>query len=336
MNNKNQESLDLSSEILRNIELAEIPLSNIITKTIRLARLIGDLETVNWLRLEISGYCIDSISGVPPIEWEYGAKSKRHYLQKDKDGKEQSYMKIESVGRIESEIETAKIQLSVSTDPNISISSSNPNQYLHPPNGNTVERNNLRLSILNGISLLDKIKSSILEYVLSIYYQLKFSDITESIFENTKNRVNLMLSTICPEATKELVTAYENVLSLSEADWSNSANSCRRLLVQVADVLCPSVKSKVTKNTSKPKLTEDAYVNRLINFIASKSKSENFQKVVGSHLKFIGERLDSLNSFSSKGLHKKISKDEIERLIIYTFLCVGDILTLVPKDFVKK
>ena len=44
-----KEALTLSSEILRNIELSEIPLTNIALKTSRLARLLNDydVQTMN-------------------------------------------------------------------------------------------------------------------------------------------------------------------------------------------------------------------------------------------------------------------------------------------------
>jgi len=47
----------------------------------------------------------------------------------------------------ESEVETFKTQLSVANDPNISLSSSNPQQYLIEPTGNALERTQLTLGI---------------------------------------------------------------------------------------------------------------------------------------------------------------------------------------------
>ena len=49
-------ALELSNEIIRNIEYDEISLANIALKTVRLARLINDFEMAEIIRYEISGY----------------------------------------------------------------------------------------------------------------------------------------------------------------------------------------------------------------------------------------------------------------------------------------
>ncbi len=51
-----KEALLLSEEIMRNIELNEIPLTNIALKTARLARLMNDFQMAELLRYETSGY----------------------------------------------------------------------------------------------------------------------------------------------------------------------------------------------------------------------------------------------------------------------------------------
>lgn len=330
---KNVEALELATDILKNIELGELLLSNVVTKALRLARLVGDTQAMKWLNLEFSGYSTNPL-GVPPEEWVIGARSLRHYQEKDKNNTIQTYMRLESIGRIEAEIESAKNQLHVSQDPNVSVTSANPYQNVYSPLGNSFERNNLRSGIVKWISVLERIKSSIYNYVLQTYYELKFGDISENVFERVRNRVNNLLSEVCPAAIKELVSAYENLSSSNERDWSNAANSCRRLLKEVADVLYPPVKNGKGKNEHK--LTEDAYKNRLIAFVESKSKSEKFNMVIGSNLSFIVDRLDAINEFQSKGVHKVITKEDAERLVVYTYLVIGDILTLTSKQDLPK
>lgn len=330
---KNIEALELTTDILKNIELGELPLSKVITKALRLARLVGDTSAMKWLNLEFSGYSTNPL-GVPPEEWTIGARSLRHFQEKDKNNTIQTYMRLESVGRIEAEIEGARNQLQVCVDPNISVTSSNPNQYVFSPAGNSFERNNLRSGIVKWTSVLERVKSSIYNYVLQQYYELKFGDISENVFERVRNRVNNLLSEVCPSAIKELVSAYENLSSENERDWSNAANSCRRLLKEVADVLYPPVTNG--KGKSDHKLTEDAYKNRLIAFVENKSKSEKFNMVIGSNLSFIVDRLDAINEFQSKGVHKVIAKEDAERLVVYTYLVIGDILTLTSEQDLPK
>ncbi len=77
------------------------------------------------------------------------------------------------------------------------------------------------------------------------------------------------------------------------------------------------------------KVGPENYINRLMIYIQNKSDSQRFKEVVGSHLNYIGDRLDSLYSASTKGSHVEISSiEEAERYIIFTYLLIGDILRL--------
>ena len=79
----------------------------------------------------------------------------------------------------------------------------------------------------------------------------------------------------------------------------------------------------------KIKLGKDNYINRLIAFIEAQSHSDSFISIVGSHLEYIGERLDSVFQAAQKGSHDKIvSQEEADRYVVYTYLIVGDILLL--------
>ncbi len=64
-------------------------------------------------------------------------------------------------------------------------------------------------------------------------------------------------------------------------------------------------------------------------YIEDKSTSCRFSEIVGSTLAYIGERLDSVFKAAQKGSHREItSKEEAERYVIYTFMTLGDILSL--------
>ncbi|MEL7657285.1 MAG: hypothetical protein AAGU75_15435, partial [Bacillota bacterium] len=76
------------------------------------------------------------------------------------------------------------------------------------------------------------------------------------------------------------------------------------------------------------KLGPDNYINRLIAYIETKSSSERFIDIVGSHLRFIGDRLESIFLATQKGSHSLITKEEADRYVVYTYLFLGDILSL--------
>lgn len=67
------------------------------------------------------------------------------------------------------------------------------------------------------------------------------------------------------------------------------------------------------------KLGAANYINRIVVFIESKSASGRFDAIVGSHLRFVGERLDSVFGAAQKGSHAT-SDEEADRYVVYTYL----------------
>jgi hypothetical protein len=124
------------------------------------------------------------------------------------------------------------------------------------------------------------------------------------------------------------VSVYNNMDSSNPEDWANAVHSCRRILKDVADALYPPCDIPIEVNGRKIKLDADSYINRLIQYINSKSESATFINVVGSSLSSIGIRLDSINEAVCKGTHTEIKKEEAHRYIIHTYLLLGDILSL--------
>ena len=78
------------------------------------------------------------------------------------------------------------------------------------------------------------------------------------------------------------------------------------------------------------KLDEEHYVNRILEFVTQKRESKIYEKIVGSHLRFIEDRLKSVLDASHKGTHTNITdREEANRIVVYTYLLIGDILALI-------
>ena len=67
-------------------------------------------------------------------------------------------------------------------------------------------------------------------------------------------------------------------------------------------------------------------------FVEDSAESERFQEIVGSHLRYMGERLDALFGAAQKGSHTTVTKEEADRCVIYTYILVSDILSLHPQQ----
>lgn len=326
-----KECTELSSEILKNFELSEIPTSNIILKCLRLCRLLGDEDGILLFTFESSGYPTDESGHMTSDSWRISQiAGRRHFEEVDKkDGStKKEYAHTQLIAEIEETIAAQKLRLSAASDPNVSLSSANPNQMVFAPHGNVNERSNAVISIKNNQSLLQKIRGNLYAYVLQIYNKLSYGNIIEDTFTESRLKVNDRLSDLCPKSIGKFVAVYNNMDSTNPEDWANAVHSCRRILLDLADALYPPRNEPIIVDGRSVKVGSEQYINRLIQFIASKKGSRTYTDVVGADLSSIGKRLDAINDAVCKGTHVDVSKDEASRYIIHTYLLISDIISL--------
>lgn len=231
-----KEAASLAADLLKNIELSELPLTNMFMKGVRLARLLNDSEMQQTFQYEVSGYP-SAPDGVLPEVWKYCAIAKRTYSDKDKEGKVTERANIKSIAELEQQISAASAQLGVATDPNVSISSANPHQFLHGPAGNVQERVSLKNSIIESTGTLARRRAFLYDYVLEKYYELRFSEIAEDVFSSTRQKVDSLIGKFVPGSAQKLVSVFQNLESENPENWANAVHSCRRILQDVADAL---------------------------------------------------------------------------------------------------
>lgn len=326
-----REALALADELVRNIELNEIPLANIALRTARLSRLLNDFDLQRIMELEASGYP-STPTGVPAEIYRLAVAAGREFQEKDaKSGAIQSYIYTTSIEELEQELRSAEAALAAARDPDVSVSSANPNQMVWNPIGNAFERNTIRTNTARAQRRLSARRSFIYSYVLRKNHELRFSGIADDIFSRIREKVDAAIGLKVPEAVQKLAAVYENLQSENPEDWANAVHSCRRILQDLADALYPA-RADVTRDIGGKvrtiRMDADAYVNRLIAFVEERSSSERFQSIVGSQLGFLGDRLDSVFQAAQKGSHSAVSKEEADRYVVYTYLIAGDILSI--------
>jgi hypothetical protein len=202
--------------------------------------------------------------------------------------------------------------------------------------GNSGERNRIHQELADATKKLATRRAFIFQYAVGRHYELKFSGIAQDIFARLRERVDQSVGVVVPDAIRTVTAIYDNLASENPEDWSNAVHGCRRLLKALADALYPPRADKTINSGGKEKtvkLGEGAYVNRLIAFVEEHSDSGSYKNIVGSHLSFMGERLDAIVDAAQKGTHDNITtREEAERYVIYTYMLVGDILSLASRD----
>lgn len=330
------EALQISEEVLRNIELSELPLSNIALKASRLARLLNEFDYQKLFEYEAGGYP-SAPEGISPDVWELAQVAGRTYQKQTKEGDTKTYAYIESIEALEQKIATNKLGLDAARDRDVSVSSANPNQYVMAGIGNFMERKRLRDEILEASKRLSGRKTYIHQYLLRKNYELKYSGFVGDAFARIRDSVDSQIGSCVPSAVQKFSAVYENLNSSNPEDWSNAVHSCRRIFQDLADVVFPARhEDRIVQVKGKPrhiKLGADNYVNRLICFVQDQSSSERFQEIVGSNLSSLGERLDAVVKATQKGSHATItSREEADRYAVYTYMLVADILALLSVE----
>jgi len=327
------EALELSADALRDMETAESPLAAVALKVMRLARILNDFSFHATMRYETAGYPTTP-RGLAREIFQNAVAAGRQFEAEDPKTKEiRSVVYTESIAQLEEQVRIADTALGAARDPDVALSSANPYQPVASPTGNFLERFSIRQAAVTAAQRLASRRGLLYDYVLRRHYELKFSGVADDVFTRTRARVDELIGRTVPDAVKRLASTYDNLRSASPEDWSNAVHSCRRIMQDLADAVFPATgdtTERVVNGKARTiSLGQDQYINRIIAFIADRSGSARFADVVGSHLSFLGDRLDSLFRAAQKGSHTTIvDKREADRYVVYTYLLLGDVLSL--------
>lgn len=316
----------LAEEILKNIELSEIPMDNIILKGLRLCRLIGDEQGIDFFSYEASGYPRNDEGYLTKRAWEICKIAGRIYIETNDKKETKKFAYTDTITEM---LETINIQterMKSAKDPQSYGADFTPHMISCAKN--VKERNNIVTIIKEYEKRIGIVKGKIYDYILKIYNQLTYSNTIEDIFTEKRKLVDVKLLDVCPETIKKFSSIFSNMDSNNSEDWANAVHTCRRILKEVADNLYPPKSESILVGKKEIKLGKEQYVNRLIQYIESKSSSSTYKEVIGSSLSYIGNRIDSINNAACKGTHNEIDLNEAKSYVIYTYLLLGDILSL--------
>ena len=324
MNSKLEEALNLSEEILNQLEDANVKTSVIALKCLRLARLMDDYESVDWLVCEMEGYK-STKDGIPHDLFELGAKHGRER----KNDKGERILFTELSSELELLCESSQKSIGSYTTEGVSVAG----EYSHVAMNNllnSVTRNNT--GTINVIKESQK-KLSILRgeyyrYAMNINIQLKFSEKIESIFDDYRTIVDKYLADNLPTGTRKLSSIYSRLKEKDEESYSQASTSCRKLLREFIDDMFQKLypdfsDKKIVLNSGKEfDITGDHYLNRMY-AILDKVSINDIKK---DNVLQTASWIESINDRICNGLHNDVSLTEIKDTILHLYILLGDMI----------
>ena len=194
--------------------------------------------------------------------------------------------------------------------------------------GRTSAREAHGVSSLSIKTILDHLSDRLFDEACKALVTLKFGQVTASVFREYQTSVDGMLVHLGIE--DYLKTAYQDLLRNDEASWQNAANACRNIIHKLSDILWsapgeyhPYLKDK--DGAGLMKITPDKPKNRLRAYLHEKGKLSD--ELVRSQLDVLTNMIDGLYSVGSKG-KQRMSYEEVRRLLIYTYIFLGDLIHL--------
>ena len=316
MNSKLEEALNLSEEILNQLEDANVKTSVIALKCLRLARLMDDYESVDWLVCEMEGYK-STKDGIPHDLFELGAKHGRER----KNDKGERILFTELSSELELLCESSQKSIGSYTTEGVSVAG----EFSHVAMNNllnSVTRNNT--GTINVIKESQK-KLSILRgeyyrYAMNINIQLKFSEKIESIFDDYRTIVDKYLADNLPTGTRKLSSIYSRLKEKDEESFKLYYNDVGLLY----SCLFMNHSKLLTDNNLRKSLLENDIANTLIKlgyniyYYQTEAKAE-VEFIIQNKLgKIIPIELTSTKSSKSKILSTFNDKFNIKEAIKIT------------------
>lgn len=161
--------------------------------------------------------------------------------------------------------------------------------------------------------------------------EITYGKIPQNIFKEFQDNVNRKLSDSNPEAISALNKAYESLGGSHDTERISQVSlACRRLIKHVADEVYPAKSEKyvlkIDNTTVDLSIGTDNVLNRLTAYVDSLN-SHNKQHIL-DEIRVLHGFYHGEEGFVNKGIHGEITNSEAKRLVLYTYLILGDIILL--------
>lgn len=331
---KREQALNACDKVINGIEDGTISVSSSLLLCKKIARLVNDLDGLEWLNYEYDGYP-NSGNGIRHSAWEIGVKHGRMFREKTEDGKIQEFIFTELCGELEVSIESDKKALNNFCTQGFSVSGEKAVLATRSmTNAVTIATNNLRMNIKATERKLSILKSQYYDYAVRWQIDLQFGNTAQSVFEEYQEKVNRYYS-LLPTTTLQKLNAIEDMMEDGNPErYAQVLASCRRLWSDTAKVLfdevLPDYSEKVfkTKSGKAIDISGDHDNNKLSAVIETLQLKAAKNTLVGSETIYLVDWMEQINQRQSTGVHSDVTRKQAMQCIIHSYIALGDILSL--------
>lgn len=182
-------------------------------------------------------------------------------------------------------------------------------------------------------SIQDRVRHSCFTALCEWERRLTYANTNEQVFERFRADVDRLLAQGAPHLLDQFNAVYRRLRDVAvnpEAEGgeelSQAITTCRRILKAVADHILPGERRAASDDGHS--LDDQAYRNRVFEFVKQNVTSERSADVVQSAVGGLVERFNSLDQLASKGVHADMALPEAELCAINTYIVAGELLRI--------
>lgn len=297
--------LQLAKELLEDIELSRVSVENSVLKASRLARLIGDQETIAWLHYEMFGYSATDKTSLKIVRrtgrWiDYNKKQAYWGPIAQQEAVLTGYQaEVEVIKGFTPSGEFSLLQLQEQQQ--------------------KIAESTSRISQISAI--LSRVRALIQNFAARVLQERLFSGQAEEIFESYKREVDALLAQRAGDALDKLPHIFERLSAGDKEAISQALLTCRRVIDNFADAVYPSREGTDVLGGQEvkvgPKNTKNRFRLYVEHRVTSQSRKEKIFKIFGP-----------LYDRTSTGVHDDIDAGEARALVLQTYLLLGEVLSL--------
>ena len=328
--NKIEKALEACEKVIDGIEDSTITTESALLQCSKIARLTNDEENLIWLQYEYGGYPKNNDGRVISDAWNIAYKKGRGY---QKDGK--LYISTELASELEEKITAQQKAVGNFTTNGASVSGE---LALLAMDRLTTNVHRSTITMVADVAIAQKrlasLKAQYYEYALKKHIELNFGNVATDVFARYREQVDLAFSELSKETLLKLQAIEGKINSGNPEMYSQALTTCRRLFESTAVELFskhfPDYKDKVykTKSGAEIDVSGNHYKNKLSAVIEKLEDKSMKKTLVGSNVIYLLDWIDNLSNLQCEGVHSDITKEDAERCILQTYMCLGDVLTL--------